>query len=713
MAFYLSPGVTVVEKDFTSIIPAVSTSTGAFAGQFKWGPVLDPVTISSENNLTQVFGKPPETGAVGFFSAANFLSYSNNLLTTRIDSANALNAVSIAAGTLDEATVASQGTGFTDAPVLTFSPAGGAGSATLTVVGTPSIISGGTGYSVGDVITVNLGSGSEAKFTVSGETGGVIDAVTTTLSGLYDSIFESNLASVATFAETGTGTGAILSIALGLGTVTVSGGDYSTPPTVLMDGDAGLNGAAITVSIAAGGVKIKNQAEYETSYQGGAGTVGTWAAKYPGSLGNSLLVSISDSDNFTSWTYSGEFDSAPNTSVQAARDGGANDEIHVIVIDEDGGITGAPGTVLEKYSFLSKAANNIKSDGSNNYYKTVINEQSQWIWWMDHPVGSTGWGGNSTITYDLFGSETISLTGGVDDFAAADADYQDGFALFANDELYDISLIVTGHVSGTVAQYVIDNVANVRKDCIAFVSPVSSTGGPIIGSGQTQLDDLTTYRNTTLNRSTSYAVLDSGWKYQYDRYNDSYIWVPLNGDIAGLCARTDLTNDPWWSPGGFNRGQIKNVVKLGFNPNKTYRDELYKIGINPVVSFPGQGVVLFGDKTLLSKPSAFDRINVRRLFIVLEKAIATAAKFQLFEFNDSFTRSQFKALVEPFLRDVQGRRGVIDFRVKCDDQNNTGEVIDRNEFVADIFIKPNRSINFITLNFVAARSAVSFEEIGA
>jgi phage tail sheath protein FI len=278
--------------------------------------------------------------------------------------------------------------------------------------------------------------------------------------------------------------------------------------------------------------------------------------------------------------------------------------------------------------------------------------------------------------------------------------------------LYDISLIPLGKASTTLATAVINNVAEVRKDCVVFVSPQNVTSGDIItGSGSDAVEALVDYR--LLLPSSSYAVLDSGYKYQYDRYNDKYRYVPLNGDVAGLCARTDYTNDAWWSPGGLNRGQVKNVVKLAVNPGKTERDNLYKKGVNPVVTFPGEGTVLFGDKTLLAKPSAFDRINVRRLFIVLEKAIATAAKYQLFEFNDSFTRAQFKNLVEPFLRDVQGRRGIIDYRVKCDDSNNTGEVIDRNEFVADIFIKPNRSINFISLNFVAARSSVSFEEIGA
>ena len=362
---------------------------------------------------------------------------------------------------------------------------------------------------------------------------------------------------------------------------------------------------------------------------------------------------------------------------------------------------------------MSKANDNKKSDGSNNYYKDVVNSQSKYVWWMDHTADGANWGSNSTTTFDtLMSAVTTQLSGGVDDLSATDGQLETAFSIFANADLYDISLIAAGKASTTVATYIINNVAEVRKDCVVFISAENvDTGDVIIGTGSDAVDAVNAYRNAL--PSTSYAVLDTGFKYQYDRYADKYRWVPLNGDVAGLCARTDLTDDPWYSPGGFNRGQVKNVVKLAVNPGKTERDNLYKNGVNPVVNFPGQGTVLFGDKTLLAKPSAFDRINVRRLFIVLEKAIATAAKFQLFEFNDSFTRAQFKNLVEPFLRDVQGRRGVTDFRVKCDDTNNTGEVIDRNEFVADIFIKPNRSINFITLNFVAARSSVSFEEIGA
>ena len=281
---------------------------------------------------------------------------------------------------------------------------------------------------------------------------------------------------------------------------------------------------------------------------------------------------------------------------------------------------------------------------------------------------------------------------------------------FKSAEDIDISLILGGKARGgtgeVLSNYIIDNICEYRKDCVAFVSPDQAD---TVNAPTSELQNVIDLRN--LLRSTSYAVLDSGYKYQYDKYNDVYRWVPMNGDTAGLCVRTDNIRDPWFSPAGFNRGQIKNVVKLAFNPDKADRDQLYKNGINPIVNFPGQGVVLYGDKTLLAKPSAFDRINVRRLFIVLEKAIATASKFTLFEFNDEFTRASFRNLVEPYLRDVQGRRGIYDFRVVCDDTNNTPEVIDRNEFRGDIYIKPARSINFIQLNFVAVRTGVEFEEI--
>jgi phage tail sheath protein FI len=550
MAFQLSPGVLVVEKDLTNVVPAVATSIGGFVGDFQWGPASSPVTISSEIELVKKFGKPNDTTAASFFSAANFLSYSNNLKLVRAVGSAARNAVA-------------------------------------------------------------------------------------------------------------TGT-AIL---------------------------------------------IKNEDEWEAQYSNGAASVGFFAAKYPGVLGNSLQVSIADNSQgaFAGWTYAAEFDYTPGTSDFVSTLGGSNDELHIIVIDEDGLITGTPGTILEKFVGVSKAADAKTAQGAANYWKTVL-EGSKYIWWMDNPAG-TNWGSSSAgITFDGLGTQTVSLSGGVS-ASPSDGDVIVGYELMGNAELIDVNLLVVGPHNGTVASSVIA-VAEQRKDCIAFISPELSD---VYNNSGDEADDIVSFRETL--PSTSYAVLDSGWKYQYDKYNDKYRWVPLNADIAGLCARTDTIADPWFSPGGLNRGQIRNVVKLAYSPDQADRDTLYKKGVNPVVSFPGEGTVLFGDKTLLAKPSAFDRINVRRLFIVLEKAIATAAKYQLFEFNDAFTRAQFRNLVEPFLRDVKGRRGIFDFRVICDETNNTGEVIDQNNFVADIYVKPARSINFITLNFVATRTGVAFEEV--
>jgi phage tail sheath protein FI len=279
------------------------------------------------------------------------------------------------------------------------------------------------------------------------------------------------------------------------------------------------------------------------------------------------------------------------------------------------------------------------------------------------------------------------------------------YAFFANPDVVDVSLIISGPGNATVAASLIST-AESRKDAMVFLSPPKSS---VVDKAGSEATNILSFRSGLT--SSSYAFLDSGYKYQYDRYNDVYRYVPLNGDIAGICARTDQERDPWFSPGGLNRGIVKNVIKLAYNPTKAERDNLYVQGINPVVTFQGEGTVLFGDKTLLNRPSVFDRINVRRLFIVLEKSIARAARSSMFEFNDQFTRAQFANLVEPFLRDIQGRRGITDFRVVCDESNNTPNVIDANQFVGDIYIKPARSVNFIQLNFVAVRTGVSFDEI--
>jgi len=458
------------------------------------------------------------------------------------------------------------------------------------------------------------------------------------------------------------------------------------------------------------GVLISNRTDYEANIQTSVALTATsgFAAKYPGEIGNSLKIAVAaNSLNFGSFAYASYFQGAPNTSTYAAGVLGARDEMHVVVVDEDGKFTGTANTVLETFGYLSKASDAKTDDGSSNYYVDVIKDRSKYVYATGRAVPT--WG-NPAAGYD-FGSNgdfISSFSNGASSFANNQAALVTAWDVFKNADEVDVSLLITGNVTATVQQYVIDNIAEYRKDAIAFVSPPSSAVVNKIGQ---EVTNITTWRNTTLNRSSSYVVADTGWKYQFDKYNNTYRWVPLNGDIAGLCVRTDFERDPWFSPAGFNRGSIKNVVKLAWNPNKSNRDDLYKIGINPVVSFQGEGTILYGDKTLLAKPSAFDRINVRRLFIVLEKAIARAAKYSLFEFNDEFTRAQFVSLVEPYLRDVQGRRGIYDFRVVCDTTNNTPEVIDRNEFIGDIYIKPARSINFIQLNFIAVRTGVAFEEI--
>jgi hypothetical protein len=556
MAFQLSPGVQVTEKDLTSVVPAVGTSLGGTVIQAGWGPGNEIVTVDTENELVAAFGKPQSSNNRKWFAAASFLAYTNNLKVVRA----------------------------------------------------------------------------------------------------------------------------------------LAAGDYNA------------------TSDGGGATQIAN----ETVYENGVTADGTWTAKYPGAIGNSIKVSAADQSDFSAWTYRTEFDYTPGDTKFVSDAGGSQDEMHIIVIDEDGVITGTAGTILEKFAGVSKAADAKDSVGRSNYYANVINNRSKYIWFGAHPTGHTDWGSNASgQTFTLNSAlttpadVTVSLSGGAD-ANPTDGNFQSGYDLFANDELVDVNLIFVGDASVTNGLYVINSIAEIRKDCMVFVSPQV---GSVLDNAGAEASSIVTEMGTYTTRS-SYAVFDSGWKYMYNRYADSYVYVPCNGDVAGLCAKTDDVADPWFSPAGYNRGSIKNAVKLAWSPKKSERETLYKAGINPVVGFPGSGIVLFGDKTMLEKPSAFDRINVRRLFITLEKAIATAAKFQLFEFNDAFTRAQFRNLVEPFLRDVQGRRGIYNFKVVCDESNNTGNVIDSNQFVADIFIQPAKSINFIQLNFIATRTGISFDEVG-
>jgi phage tail sheath protein FI len=612
MGFQISPGVTITERDLTTIIPAVATTNAGIAGYFQWGPADQRVIVTDTANLAALFGTPNDDNFKYWYSAANFLGYGNNL----------------------------------------------------------------------QVVRVTTGTAGSSTALNSGQTGGQ---------------------------------------------AYVPNSDTDTT----------------TVSTASG----------------------MFFAKYPGNVGNSLAIEICGADAgltaFATWTYGAQFDSAPNTSNYASSVLGitqGNDEMHIIVLDSVGRISGTPGTVLERFQGVSIDSAAVLADGNSNYFKTVINQTSKYIgvagavgsfssapfvaggvtgsgltaqisgitnggvgtWSYDptvitnarygtgYPVGATRNPGNASGS-TASGVFRLQLQGGTGEFDSGAVRLFAtglGYDKFSDPEQSDVSLLIggpctTGNVGSLVA------IANARKDCVAFVSPQNTDATT---AEATKLSTAITFRNAVGN--SSYTVIDTGYKYQYDTYNDVYRYVPLNADIAGLCVRTDLSNDPWYSPAGFNRGIIRNAIRLAYNPGQTHRDTLYQNGINPVITMAGQGTLLFGDKTAQTKPSAFDRINVRRLFIVLEKAIATASKYSLFEFNDAFTRSQFRSMVEPFLRDVQSRRGITDFLVKCDDSNNTAEVIDGNRFVADIFIKPARSINFIQLNFIATKTGVSFTEVG-
>ena len=655
MPFQVSPGVNISEIDLTTVIPAVSTSIGAIAGQFHWGPADKRVLVSSEDVLAQVFGKPDSNNFQEWFTAANFLAYTNALQVSRIlNSANNAN-----------------GAGATDKLIKNDDDY-------------DDNYSNGIGGS-GDWIAKYPGAlGNSLKVSVCQSNA----AWESTLSSA-NLVFHAGNTQIAT---KGANTTSVLSSGANIdltGTVVVGDRLHLQSSTINLGDDllvTAVNTTIITVQTA----PTMDQLSVTS---------------------NNFSDAVKSTAVKRRWEYYNEFDASPGTSDFAVRQGGSNDELHVAVVDEDGEITKVRGQLIERYNALSRASNALKENGNTNYYKEVINQQSSWIWFASHVDNMTAAGGLATSAFVNSNDKptTVSLSGGSDGNTPTNAQIIDGYEKFESAEDVDVSLIMAADHNATIITHIINNICETRLDCVVTLSPESAdvvNNSAFIGAEQ---EDIINFRNTL--PSSSYAIMDSGYKYQYDKFNDVYRNVPLNGDTAGLMARTDNVRDPWYSPAGFNRGNVKNVTRLTYNPRKADRDQLYKSGVNPVVTFPGQGTVLFGDKTLLAKPSAFDRINVRRLFIVLEKAISTAAKFTLFEFNDAFTRAQFRNLVEPFLRDVQGRRGIFDFRVVCDETNNTPEVIDRNEFIGDIYIKPARSINFIQLNFIAVRTGVEFEEV--
>ena len=701
--FQTSPGINISEIDLTTTTPAVDTTVGAFAGVFRWGPVGVRTLVTSENDLVAKFGKPTSINPETFFTAANFLSYSNALYISRAANSslttsgiavkatgNAANLVATASlyTILNENDFVTKANTINNSDVLYVARCPGALGNSLKV----SVCDSPTQYSTNVALvdaTTGFG-GATTKFTLAvGNTSGTINLANTVVMDTpsANAATVSNKFNIGDYIVVGDNT-------IGTQSLKIIG------KTITIANTAGANSGSASITFKFD-QPLKLASPIETQF----------VSRY--------------------WEYYTQVEAAPgrstfveangNTAAQTASATAQLDELHVVVVDEDGGFTGSPGAVLEVFSGVSRATDAKISDGTSNFYKNVINDRSNYIWAGADRADAAS---NTAINVATVNSATlpapltVSFVNGTDKDESEDgttgvrfADLARAYDLFVAPEEADISLIVTGKARGgankeQLANYVIDNIAEVRKDCVVFVSPDYSD---VVNNTLAAADDVVAFRNAV--RSTSFAIMDSGYKYQYDKYNDVYRYVPLNGDIAGLCVRTDATNDPWFSPAGTTRGQIKNSIRLAFNPNKAQRDLLYRNGVNPVISQQGQGTFLNGDKTLLAKPSAFDRINVRRLFIVLEKTISNAAQSSMFEFNDEFTRAQFRSLVEPFLRDVQGRRGIYDFKVVCDATNNTSQVIDSNRFVGDIYVKPARSINYIQLNFVAVRSGIEFSEI--
>lgn len=655
MSFQLSPGVQSVEVDLTTAIETVATTTGAIAGFYRWGPVNERILLTNEPQMAQVLQPPNANNAVFYWSTANFLDYGNSLYVVRANSAGLYNATANNAAVFIPNSDAyfhnnNNGNSGTYGPFAARYPG-----------------------DLGNSLVVSICPSANA--------------------------FASNLS-----------TSAIYTSAVNVGQTVIP--TTSSIAALMVVGDYVQLGQS---SVSNGYIQVTSVGTTSFNIASGGVTAN----------GTSFIIN-------RRWAYATKFNGAPGTSAYTTSKSGSNDQLHIIVIDANGAFNQSTSNnyILEVYPYLSKASDAKSGDNAPTYYQQILFNQSKYIYQMDHLTGTTNWGNiaqgtafnapNVPSTFTLAAGSDITKPYGYTAFGPTSTTNNDpndpglinAYQYFQNGDEVDISLVPTGPSTLNVQQWVIDNIILSRLDCVGFISP---RYGDVINQRGSEASNIVNYYIPSLNRQSSYVVGDSGWKYQFDKYNNTYFYVPLNSDIAGLCANTDRIRAPWWSPAGYNRGQIKNVYKLAWNPgnalNTAYRDLLYSNGINPVMSTKGAGTLLYGDKTLQYQPSAFDRINVRRLFIVLEKAIAAAAKFSLFEFNDNFTRAAFINLVEPFLLSVQGQRGITDFRVVCDATNNTPQVIDTNQFVGDIYIKPARSINFIQLNFVAVGTGVNFNEI--
>lgn len=759
-SFMVSPGVNVSEFSIDNIIPSVSSTVGALAGVFRWGPIGERTTVASEKNLGQKFLTPSNFNAETWFTGSDFLSYGDNLIVVRAADVGGISNLNFSDAAM----------GITNAsPIVTTSNTVGINVGMILFASNTTAlpVSAGAAAVVSAVNSSSFTLNTPATSTVTGAN--VVFRSNSTFPALGQENINTNIAwenqlvlntddylnhdgqfhsSVQWVARFGGDAGNSLRVAqcdsaaqfssninLGIAntfinatatSATVTAGSsnvvVTVTPTSLSNGAAAnvYAGAAAAALVVSDLIQVGNSTiGYEFLQVKSVSNVVNTGNVYSFTVGledsYTLAANVSMSTLNRYWEFYNLVEQPPTQSeyVLAFGNSAAQDELHVVVVDNGGVFTQNPGEVLEVYKNVSRATDALTADGSTNYYKNVINQQSSFVWYANDRTTAV----SNTAAFVTNSSATAPLNvqfyggaNGLDESHIPLGTLITAYNLFQDVENVDISLVMQGKARGTngtdLAAYLVNNLVEKRKDCVLFVSPDKPL---VVNNKGNEAAAIVNARNSL--PTTSYAVLDSGYKYRYDPYNDVYRYTPLNGDIAGLCARTDQTNAPWWSPAGLNRGNIKNVVRLAYNPGKTDRDTLYKNGIDPVVTFPGQGTILYGDKTLLTKPSAFDRINVRRLFIVLEKAISTAAKYMLFEFNDAFTRAQFKSMVNPYLSNVEGQRGIYDFLVVCDSTNNTSEIVDANQFVGDIYIKPARSINFIQLNFVAVASGVSFTEV--
>lgn len=688
MAKLISPGVAIVEKDFSTIIPNVSSSFGGIAGRFVKGPVLDPVLISKEDELELIFGRPNTENATEWHTAAEFLKYADRLWVVRAARANAKNAaVNIDGSPVVNTFFANrddwESVDFTDQGDFIAKEPGADGNRYLVLCVDNSnwadfVAFCTTKESVDGYFPNNQGwhryvNGGPTTSSFVQERTGASDVNDEIHIFVIDSVGEGSVkknsilevfegVSVCADARTENGASLYYPVVLDLNSNYILAGTNPVPDDVA------------TISSASTGITASSRASNIVSI--------TTTTDHGFTVGQTVSVDV---------------------TFGAGVSGG------VTSVDSNNAlILSVPNSTTFTYAMVG--ADYTDADSTGTATRSAVNSGVSWGSSVERVYG----GAKFAPSVDIDFTTATTLIGGANGTASTEQQIMDAYDKLASVEEIDVNLIMTAAYNDVITKHVAENVVAARKDAIGFISPHTNAGVSGDRIKTSILSSTISYKNTDLGLADNvgmYNFMDSGWKYIYDKYNNLYRWVPLNGDMAGLCARTSATNDDWWSPAGYNRGGLKNVLKLSYNPNNADRDELYRNSINSVISVAGSGSLLFGDKTMTSKPSAFDRINVRRLFNVLQKSIATAAKYSLFEFNDTFTRSQFRSMVEPFLRSVQGRRGITVFSVVCDESNNTPDVIDRNEFVAEILIQPARSINFITLNFVATRTGVDFSTV--